>query len=136
MVYFNDIGMRNFALCQFGNIHGVTQTGFVFQNFVYRLICNMDRYRLLNINFWRTTDLAEVDFVISEGDQLIPIEVNFSSLKKASVSRSFRNFILLYQPAKGYVVNLDLAASLRINGTTVKILPFYQLFEELKLIVA
>lgn len=132
VVYFSDIGLRNFALSQFGNIHGITQTGCVFQNFVYRLIRDMDRYHLLDINFWRTTDLAEVDFVISTGDQLIPIEVKFSSLKKATVSRSFRNFIQQYRPVKDYVVNLDYAASLMIDRTTVKMLPFYQVFEELQ----
>jgi len=61
----------------------------------------------MNIHFWRTKDMVEVDFVITGGSKTIPFEVQYSHLKKAKISRCFQNFSSKYQPEKGYLVNLS-----------------------------
>ncbi|MDR2641094.1 MAG: DUF4143 domain-containing protein [Candidatus Peribacteria bacterium] len=82
--------------------------GFVFQNFVYKVLyekyCNTN----VNVKFWRTIDKAEVDFILENGETITPIEVKYSSLKKPEVSRSLRSFIEKYSPKEVIIVNLSL----------------------------
>jgi hypothetical protein len=52
--------------------------------------------------------------VIRQGENVIPIEVKFSHLKKTTLSRSFRNFIEKYQPETAYVINLSLEEKFRL----------------------
>ncbi|MCL4376832.1 MAG: ATP-binding protein, partial [Actinobacteria bacterium] len=52
-VYFNDIGIRNFAINNFNNLDIREDKGFVFENFVY-LILKQKLTGSYKINFWRT----------------------------------------------------------------------------------
>ncbi len=70
------------------------------------------------LNFWRTKDKAEVNFILESGKNITPIEVKFKSLKKEEVPRSLRNFIEKYDPSEAYIVNLNFKKTLRINKTT------------------
>src|SRR3989338_795584 len=90
--YFCDSGMRNYIAGTMGNSLEGSDAGFVFQNFVFGLLQKHLPVGLQTINFWRTKDGAEVDFVVSLGDRLLPIEVKFQEMKKPAVSRSFRSF--------------------------------------------
>ena len=36
--YFMDLGLRNFAINQFDNLDKISQTGFLFQNYIANLI--------------------------------------------------------------------------------------------------
>lgn len=127
--YFCDIGLRNFALNEFGQTYFRPRSGYLFQNFIFRILGELDFFHFAQIKFWRTTDQAEVDFVIQAGKDVIPIEVKFAHLKKTSMSRSFQNFIERYQPEKAFVVNLSTQKEFVVGTTTVKVIPFYQLFD-------
>jgi len=83
-----------------------------------------------SIHYWRTSDQAEVDFVIYTGERIIPIKVKFSQLKTDRISRSYRNFIDAYHPPKGYIINLDYENEIRINQIKIKFIPFYKLYLE------
>jgi len=126
-VYFYDIGFRNFSLGLFGNLTRPDQFGFVFQNFVanqlYENIANTPK----KLGFWRTLDKAEVDFVISEGKSVIPVEVKYSRLKKPQMTRSLRNFIKAYSPAEAWIVNLSFEDEIKIGNTALKFIPFWKL---------
>jgi len=58
--------MRNYLLGLMGTLDNPETLGFVFQNFIYKLLyekyCNTN----VQIKFWRTTDQAEVDFVLED----------------------------------------------------------------------
>lgn len=123
--YFNDIGLRNYALDEFGNAVNFQNTGFLFENFIYKLIQEQAQNTSAKINFWRTTDKAEVDFILNFGKEIIPIEVKYSHLKEPSLTRSLRNFIQKYQPQRVFIVNLSLNQKININGTEVNFTPFY-----------
>ncbi|OQX87673.1 ATPase [candidate division KSB1 bacterium 4484_87] len=129
-IYFNDLGLMNFALNQFGNEAAIRSTGYIFQNLIFLILKEVFSRQNYTVHYWRTTDKAEVDFVIDTGEQIIPIEVKFSQLKTDRVSRSYRNFINAYKPEKGYVVNLNYENEIRISGTKVKFIPFYKLYTE------
>ena len=128
-IYFNDIGLRNFALNQFGNESSFEHSGHLFQCFVFAILQEILRNRFYTIHYWRTTDLAEVDFVIRSGNRIIPMEVKFSKLKTDRISRSFRNFINSYNPEKAYIINLDYSNKIVLNNTVVNFIPYYQLYE-------
>lgn len=123
-IYFNDIGMCRFAQGNFGNELSLND-GFIFQSFVFQLL--RDRYTDEKLNFWRTKDKAEVDFIIHENGKPIPVEVKYSHLKKKSITRSFRSFINKYQPPKAYVINLSMDDAMKINNTEVVFLPYFNL---------
>ncbi|MEA3435219.1 MAG: ATP-binding protein [Thermodesulfobacteriota bacterium] len=125
--YFWDLGLRNYALGIFGYLGSPSECGFIFENLVFLLLREKIRLEATKLNFWRTKDKAEVDFILERGKDVVPIEVKYKSLKKQQISRSFRSFIEKYSPDKAYIVNLDYNNTLKINETTIFFLPYYEL---------
>jgi len=128
--YYKDIGIRNISIEQAGRIQRLNEAGFEFQNFVYRLLRSYIGDRLYTLHYWRTKSQAEVDFVIDQGHDLLPVEVKAKALKRTTISRSFRSFINTYEPREAWVVNLSLEASIEVENTKVYFLPWWKLVEE------
>ena len=126
IVYFIDLGLRNFSLNMFGRIEDNEQLGLIFQNFIYNKINKEIEGDLKSINFWRTKEKAKVDFVVRDGLSLLPIEVKFSNFLKAEISRSFRSFINNYKPKEAKVINLGLNTNKNIGNTDIKFVPYYK----------
>ncbi len=133
-IYFYDTGMRNFAIGNNSINNNHSELGFLFQNFVGNLIEENLIGTSGSINFWRTTDKAEVDFVVNVSNEKFPVEVKFTKYNtdktfggKLSIPRSLRSFIEKYSPIKAYIVNLNLSFEKKINNTIVEFLPYYQL---------
>ncbi len=126
-IYFYDMGLRNFANDIFQLIDNRNELSFLFQNFVKNILYEKVRWTPWKINFWRTTDKAEVDFVIVSGNKIIPVEVKYSSIKNNVIKRSLRSFIEKYSPSLAYVVNLDYSTKIKIKNTTVVFIPYYEL---------
>jgi uncharacterized protein len=128
VVYFHDLGLRNYAVGIWGNlIERSDQAGLLFQNFVLSLLRQRLSYSPAEIHFWRTKDRSEVDFVIDFTSRVIPVEVKFKTLTKPSIGRSLGNFIRRYTPKTAFVINLTLKEKVRVNGTEVEFLPYYEL---------
>ncbi len=127
VVYFHDLGLRNYALGFWENLPLFPSEGFLFQNFILSLLKQRIKITSSEIHFWRTKDKAEVDFVIDQGTEIIPVEVKFSDMKKPEVERSLRSFISLYHPRQAWVVNLSLKETIKIDQTQVHIMPYYEL---------
>ncbi len=130
VIYFYDLGLRNFSLGSFGNINTPGEFGFLFQNFILNILREKIRWSGKDIHFWRTLDRAEVDFVITKGNEVLPIEVKYSSLAKPELKRSLRSFIYKYKPKEAWVVNLSFKKEIQLGDATIKFLPFYSLFDE------
>ncbi len=124
--YFHDLGLRNYSAGVFSNVTE-DQFGYVFQNFVFLLLQPCVEQGGGSLHFWRTLDKAEVDFVLRIGKKTIPVEVKYSSLRKAVVGRSLRNFIEKYHPERAWVVCPFFRDTISINKTTVEMIPFYLL---------
>ncbi len=128
-LYFYDLGLRNYAVGSTGNLENPNELGFLFEN----LICNLLQEKLqwsgASLHFWRTADKTEVDFIINRQRQLVPVEVKYASLQQPAVKRSLRSFIEKYAPPEAWVINLDLRESVVIHNTTVKFMPFYDLYD-------
>ena len=98
--------------------------GFVFQNLVFNILRQKTIHTPFFVNFWRTINKAEVDFVIDRGADLLPIEVNFSSLRGPVLSKSFRSFIDKHNPPRALLISLDYEDSARVGDTEVEFIPF------------
>ena len=131
VIYFYDLGLRNYAIGLFGNVVIPSELGFLFQNFVLNFLKEKLRFSAGEIHFWRTKDKAEVDFIIDFNRNIIPVEVKFKELKKPDIGRSFKNFILRYQPDQAWIINLELKKEIKLNNTTITFLPFYELIQKI-----
>lgn len=120
VVYYTDIGMRNYSLGIFGEELRPQECGTLFQNFIYLLLKDYCKHKGWSIHYWRTTDKSEVDFVVDKKTDVLPVEVKYKSLRKPTVSRAFRSFIEKYQPREGWIVNLDYEGEMEIEGTRVR----------------
>jgi len=121
--YFTDIGMMNYAAGKFGNLANSEDLGFVFQNFIYNEL-RLKVSTNTEIKFWRTTDKAEVDFVVDKITETIPVEIKFKHLKKDNVTRSLRSYINKYSPHVAYIINLSYNKEIKIGKTVVKFIPY------------
>jgi len=121
--------MRNFILNVFGKLDSISDKGFLFQNFIFNILSERLKETSTTINFWRTQDKAEVDFVLNFGNNYIPIEVKYSLIKKPVVSRSLLSFIKKYNPPQAFIVNLGNNDILKIDNTEVIFMPFYSLYD-------
>jgi predicted AAA+ superfamily ATPase len=128
--YFWDLGFRNYSLGLFGHLESPIEGGFVFENLVFLLLRQKLRFKAAKLNFWRTKDKAEVDFVIEAGKRLIPVEVKYKHLKQDKVPVSLRRFIDRYKPERAYVINLNFSKTLDISGTTLSFLPVRELLRQ------
>jgi predicted AAA+ superfamily ATPase len=128
--YFWDLGLRNYSLGLFGHLESPLEKGFVFENLVFLVLRQKLRFKAAKLNYWRTKDKAEVDFVIEAGKSLIPVEVKYKHLKQEKVPASLRGFIDKYNPEKAYIINLDLSKTLKIKKTTLCFMPFHELLRQ------
>ena len=129
-VYFNDLGMRNYMIGAFGNLQNPTDIGLVFQNVIYNILYEKYLFTPTSINFWRTIDKAEVDFIIKKANDLIPVEVKYSSFNKPVLTRSFHSFIEKYCPKEAFLISCEYEDVIKVKKTIVKFIPFYQLLFE------
>jgi len=127
--YFHDLGFKNYLLGLFRGFDEITFGGFLFQNFIYNILKGIYYESSSSINFWRTLDKAEVDFIVSSGTGLIPIEVKYRVLRSREIGRSLRSFIKKYSPAKAYIVSLNYTDKVKIGNTEVIFIPYYGLWD-------
>jgi predicted AAA+ superfamily ATPase len=127
VIYFNDLGMRNFSIGQFGRYAMFSEMGFLFQNLVYGLLQQQTKDESGTLHFWRTKDKAEVDFIINRGREVVPVEVKCREMKDKSIARSLRGFIAKYRPREAWVVNIGLRDEEKIDKTLVKFVPVFDL---------
>jgi uncharacterized protein len=124
--YFSDIGLKNFGTGDFGHISS-GRLGHLFENLALNIMSEKLEHSSSEINFWRTKDGAEVDFIIKTGTSPLPVEIKYKRLKKPEITRSLHSFISAYQPERAIVVNLNYKTETKTGKTKVCFLPFYEL---------
>ena len=123
-IYFIDTGFRNHILNNFNELSLRPDGGGIIENAVFTQlkISQPD-----NLKYWRTLAKAEVDFIVEIGNEIIPIEVKYSYLKVAKVSRGFRNFLLQYRPKRALVLTKGFWGELKIESSLLKFIPVWYL---------
>ena len=125
LFYFIDNGFRNQSLHNSRQDMGLLIQSAVFQEILKFKIQN---FYDLTIHFWRTQSGAEVDFIIHKNqDCVIPVEVKFRTMNKATITRSFRSFIDAYQPRYGFFITKDFNQKITINHCEINFISFSRL---------
>lgn len=134
--YFIDNGFRNQALKNFVDIEHRPDQGLLAEGAVYQEILKHKTQNFLdiNINFWRTSSGAEVDFVLSANNIILPIEVKYQNFTRFSVSRSFRSFIDAYKVKHGIIITKNFYAEEIVNGCVVRMIPLQEISKMLSLL--
>jgi len=116
-IYFVDTGLRNYLINNFNDIEIRNDSGTLIENFILN-----ELYQYGKINFWRTKNKAEVDFIF-EGKEIIPIEVKFSTIKKNILTKSLYSFIKNYNSKFSIIVTKNYWGERIINGNKIKYIP-------------
>ncbi len=131
-VFFIDNGIRNQLLNSFSRqLELRTDKGQLLENWVFTETCKLLPLQS-SLKFWRSKAGAEVDFVIDHAGDIYGLEVKFSSLKQAKLSKSSRSFIEAYKPRKFAVLNMALEHSVKIQATDVHFVTPYELSQWLE----
>jgi predicted AAA+ superfamily ATPase len=125
--YFYDLGLRNFALNAFEPLQG---EGFLFRNFIFNVLRKEIETTSSKICFWRSKNMAEVDFIVNSAKLLIPIEVKYRNLNQPKISRSLRSFIKRYKPGRSYIINLSFDKIVEVSSCKIHFIPFYKIMEK------
>jgi hypothetical protein len=125
-VYFIDTGLRGFTKdgrdFEKTDFLQKADKGQILENLIFS---EMIKAGFKEINFWRTKDGSEVDFIINTPAGLVPVEIKATELSNDSITRSFSFFLGRYKPKFGYVVNLMQQSIRKIGDTEVHfVLPF------------
>ncbi len=118
--FFIDNGFRNMAIKNFLPALNRTDMGALNENFIAKELVKNG----YPIRYWRTKSKAEVDFIIEDQGEIIPVEVK-TTLNKPSVSRSFRSFLDKYSPSRGFITSNQLVGRVRINNIPITIVPHW-----------
>ena len=94
-VYFLDTGLRNIISNSFEN----EPDGKLFENYVASELVKAGH----TPKYWRTKSKAEVDFVLEEEKEIIPIEVKLKADEK--IGKSLHSFIDTYKPKRAFIVS-------------------------------
>jgi predicted AAA+ superfamily ATPase len=116
------LGLRNLALKNFSPMTSRPDAGAMRENAVFSEL-QKNTQLLDNIYYWRTKNKAEVDFIYSRGEQIIPIEVKTGSAVIGTLTRSFHSFIDSYNPQQAVFLNRDKFACLKVGQTQVYYIP-------------
>jgi predicted AAA+ superfamily ATPase len=103
-LYFLDLGIRNYILKSFNSLDLRSDLGSLFENFFFTELLSQDFYSLKKINFWRTTNKTEIDFIIQDENSIKAIEVKWN---KKNRPKSFKTIEELYPEFQTEVVTRD-----------------------------
>lgn len=127
-VYMSDIGLlcRSLGLEYQQIIYHYdtlsTFKGAIVENYVLNELLQLNK----NPYFWRSGNSAELDFLIEEQGNIIPIEVKSATNTQA---KSYRQFCKKYQPKLGYKLSLKNIGKNTCEQTQTISLPLYLLWK-------
>lgn len=124
--YFLDTGLAHYARNDF-YFQDFSTLGLAFQNMVYCQMKTFTEGKPLSIHYWRTKDNAEVDFVLDQGENVIPVEVKLQNFDRPKIPGGLTSFIAKYHPPAAYVINLNFQGEMETGSTKIVFLPYYQL---------
>ncbi len=128
-VYFLDLGTRNFFLKNYNPIQRRVDKGNIWETYILSEI--MKNNPDLSINFWRTKQKQEVDFVLT-GEKMIPVEVKYKSHGNIKDYSSLLAFMKEYNLKKGFVLNKNLLFNKASGDFNIIFLPAINFVKLLK----
>ena len=105
-VFFLDLGLRNIIINNFNNLDLRLDNGALFENFVF-LELEKNKKSYSKLNFYRTRDGAEVDFILNDMRKLSSFEVKYKRMKKPGYFKALLNFNKETKINNSYLINLN-----------------------------
>lgn len=106
-IYFYDTGMRNVIYNSFNDIDIRIDNGAIFENYVYLELLKQTNSSA-TINFFRTRDGAEVDFIINDMMKKTSFEVKYKKINKPVFFKILNTLNKAEDIENSYVINLTL----------------------------
>ena len=117
-IYFFDTGLRNLIVQNFSPLKIRGDKGQLYENFIFTQLVKQD----LAVNYWRDKKQSESDFVIKQGQELLPIESK-GVVNKSRFPKSLANFIKQYHPANAIILSDSALPDVKLEKTLVHFLP-------------
>ncbi|MCX6271007.1 MAG: ATP-binding protein [Bacteroidetes bacterium] len=103
-IYFADLGLRNAIAAHFPSDETDQISGHLFENFVFLELKKTFPSNTI-IQFYRTYDETEIDFILNDYLKLISVEVKFKDLGKPLALAALKRFNLEHNVNQSFVVN-------------------------------
>jgi predicted AAA+ superfamily ATPase len=121
--YFVDSGMRNSAMPSLADLDNRTDRGHVVEQVVFQELLKVLPVTD-ELHYWRSKGSTdEVDFVLTRGDRILPIEVKDTHFSEPSVPRGLARLVNDTHPRHAVVVTRDFVAERAVGTTTVHFVP-------------
>ncbi len=118
-VFFVDNGVRHHLVGDLRPLEDRADAGVALENWVFSELWKAVPAGS-DLNFWRSTSQAEVDFVLSAGSTLVGIEVKAATGGRPGLTRSARSFVDAYAPKALLVVNRGVDTTSDLGSTHVR----------------
>ena len=106
-VYFSDTGLRNLIYGSFNDMNIRTDAGNIFENYVFtELKLKLGKTGMLN--FYRTQDGTEVDFIANNLYETITLEVKNKDIKNPIFMRNLASLNEISNISRSYLINRTL----------------------------
>jgi predicted AAA+ superfamily ATPase len=125
-IYFHDLGIRNELIKMRELPVDKSMLGGLVENFIF---CQLRRYcsyqQDFKLNYWQDYNGNEVDFVLSQNNSLISIEVKYQKNYQGKISLGVANFIKKYRPQYHITITEDSFGSQQLENCQVFFIPAY-----------
>ncbi len=126
-LYFYDTGLRNIVFGAFQPLNNRSDAGAVIENFVFsELIKSVAKERLW---FYRTTTGSEIDFLFITGNQVIPVEVKYSTSRQEAIPKIFHTIEAHTGLNKALVITKDYLQKKKKENLQVKFRPAWSIYD-------
>lgn len=109
-IYFCDLGLRNIIESNFNDLTFRNDNGALFENYIM-----LELWRNKNaggiLQFFRTSDGTEVDFVLNQLNDVLAIECKYKNMSKPISLAGLNNFCKTEAIKRKYIVNKNLNAT-------------------------
>jgi predicted AAA+ superfamily ATPase len=106
-IFFCDLGLRNMIEGNFNDLTFRMDNGALFENYVMLELWR-NKTAAGKLQFYRTTDGIEVDFVLNQLNDVMAIECKYKNLPKPISIASLNNFCKTESISRKYIVNNNL----------------------------
>lgn len=121
-LFFADTGLRNMNIEDMRPLELRQDKGYLIENAVFAEL-KKRKELTARIQFWRTKDGSEVDFIRVLNREPLPIEVKYQTFTRPSLEPSLKNFISKYEPRQAVVVTRDFLCQSQVGRTKVFHIP-------------
>ncbi|MEW6556987.1 MAG: ATP-binding protein [Elusimicrobiota bacterium] len=123
-LFFCDTGLRNININDIRPLDIRQDKGAIAENCFFQEILKR-KEPLQELYFWRTKEQHEIDFIIMENRQLLPVEIKYQKIKSPIIPTSLRAFINKFLPSKAVIVTRDYIDRIKLNKTDVFFIPLW-----------